>query len=46
MKALISAILATLTLAAAAPARVVSFGGEPPAALPEYDGAAERAISF
>ena len=30
----------TLTLAAVTPARVVSFGGEPPAALPEYAVAA------
>jgi len=37
MRAFATVVSVTLTLAATAPARVVSLGGEPPAASPEYD---------
>jgi uncharacterized protein YfaS (alpha-2-macroglobulin family) len=47
MRVFATVVSVTLTLAATAPARVVSFGGEPLAALPEYDitaGATEEQV--
>jgi len=41
MRAFAIVVFVTLTLAATAPARVVSFGDEPSAALPEYDVAGD-----